>query len=89
MVARTTRVELGATGFRVGDRFWRGRHRPWSGVREIRPVGGGTRWSEIRGARAADAPVRIAGMTREQAEELQGRLNGARARARQTSSPPS
>lgn len=74
-------VRLEPGGYRVGGLVGRGRLRPWSCVDEIRAPSRWLRHAEVRGTRAADAPVALVGMTGDQAAELRARLGDARARA--------
>lgn len=66
----------------------RGRSAPWSGVGEVRPPSRWLRHAELRGTRAADAPVALVGMTAQQAVELGRRLVEAREHASHHGSTP-
>jgi len=75
------RVTLQPEGFRRGDALWRGRLRPWSRVRDVRPAGPWSEHPQLLGSRASDRPVPLVGMDAEQAERLRVRLVDGRARA--------
>ena len=81
-VSRSVRVRLEPEGYRVGDRVWRGRLRPWSDLREVRPANArwGTR-AELRGRTGRPLSVELADMTEEQVDELRRRLREVRIRA--------
>jgi hypothetical protein len=77
-VSGTARVRLEPEGYRVGDRVWRGRLRPWSDLREVRPAN--LRWgtrAELRARTGRPLTVELADMTEEQVEELRRRVGEA------------